>query len=404
MEAASRIREAGIGDGAPGALVGELFREHARTVYGLCLVLLRNAHEAEDAAQAAFVSAYESVCRGTVPERPHAWLLTIARNECLDRLRRRSARPETPLEEDLPSAGVEEIAARNATITELRAALNELPANQRDAIVLHELGGLGYTQVAETLGVSVSAVESLLFRARQRLRERTDTLRVLGGLLILPVGLREGLAKAIPGFPAAHSSEVVAGTQTGASGAAGGGGSAAGGAAGGSATMSGGTLGTISVKLASLPLVAKVAASVVVVAGAASAVAHEVGNPPPTRALSAFVAPVALAGQSDVSVDGGSPAPTALGEPPAEEAEKAPIEDITPAGSDDGGALPGDSPEAHATRPQTPGSSERSADEPTAGGPLEGEPDLAGDPPTDEPPASVPPVAGREPIGRRVFG
>ena len=284
MKATSTTRQAGVGEratGASGAVVGELFREHARTVYGLCLVLLRNAHEAEDATQQAFVSAYESVCRGTVPERPNAWLLTIARNECLDRLRRRTRRPESLLDEDIPSAGVEEIAARNAAIDELRTALGELPARQRDAIVLHELGGLGYTQVAETLGVSVAAVESLLFRAREHLRERRDTLRVLGGLLLLPIGLREGLAKAIPGFPAAHSAEVVGGAQAGATGATGGaGGSAAGGAVGGSVTISGGTLGTISVKLASLPLVAKLAASVVVIAGAASAVAHEVGSAP----------------------------------------------------------------------------------------------------------------------------
>ena len=248
------------------AQLGELFREHGRTVYSLCLVLVRDAHEAEDAAQQAFLRAFESLRAGSTPWSPDAWLLTIARNECLDRLRKRARHPQAALEREPATEGVEEVAERNAALAELCAALDELPPRQRDALLLHELCGLSYVEIARMLDLSVPAVESLLFRGRRHLEERTDALRLLPGLIVVPLALHEGLAQAIPGFAAARLSQAGAAH-------------AASGSAAGSAGGGGSLSAAVSFKLASLPLVAKLATTAVVVAGAVS-ITHTVSSAP----------------------------------------------------------------------------------------------------------------------------
>ena len=73
-----------------GTVVEELFEQHARMVYGLCRLLLRNRMEAEDATQQTFLSAHRSIVNGAVPRDGAAWLAAIARRECHARLRRRT--------------------------------------------------------------------------------------------------------------------------------------------------------------------------------------------------------------------------------------------------------------------------------------------------------------------------
>jgi RNA polymerase sigma factor (sigma-70 family) len=149
-----------------------LFAEYGRTVSGLCRALLRDRADAEDAAQQTFLSAHRALGRGTAPRDPAAWLATIARNECWSRIRARMREP-------LPAAEVEGVstandplaeAIRRADLRALWAAIEELPPQQRDALLLREFGGLTYAELAAALAVSGSAVESLLFRARDGLR------------------------------------------------------------------------------------------------------------------------------------------------------------------------------------------------------------------------------------------
>ncbi|TML89599.1 MAG: RNA polymerase sigma factor [Actinobacteria bacterium] len=141
-------------------------------VEGLCRGLLRNAGEAEDAAQQTFLSAYRALIGGTEPREPGAWLAAIARNECLARIR-------TRMREPLPVEGLESEEARDDPVAEalrradldaLWAAIRELPEQQREALLLREFSGLSYEELAVALGVSGPAVESLLFRARTRVR------------------------------------------------------------------------------------------------------------------------------------------------------------------------------------------------------------------------------------------
>jgi len=142
-------------------------------VFGLCRALLRDPHEAEDAAQQVFLSAHRSLLNGAEPREPAAWLATIARNECWSRI-------SGSLRGPLPSgAGDDAVAAfgdpvaealRRADLAALWRAIRALPRLQRDALLLRELGGLRYDELAAALAVTEPAVESLLFRARARLR------------------------------------------------------------------------------------------------------------------------------------------------------------------------------------------------------------------------------------------
>jgi RNA polymerase sigma-70 factor (ECF subfamily) len=191
-----------------GERIAALFEQHGRMVYGVCRLVLRDADEAEDAAQQSFLSAYRGLLAGQEPRDPAAWLGTIARNECRKRLGSRSAVPSELVTLSAGDATEREV-ARRAEIEALCTALAELPEQQRDAVVLREFYGLSYAEVAAALGLSGPAVESLLFRSRRRLQERLRPLRAALGVLTLPVTLRESLAQALPGF---GGGSVAAGT------------------------------------------------------------------------------------------------------------------------------------------------------------------------------------------------
>jgi RNA polymerase sigma factor (sigma-70 family) len=181
---------------AVGAYVGELFAEHGRMVLGLCRLLLRDPIEAEDAAQQAFLSAQQALLRGSVPRDAAAWIGAIARNECRARIHARMREPLTlpELPSDLPDPLV--AAIRAADLEAVWAALGALPRRQRRALLLRELGGLSYHELGCALGVSHSAIESLLFRARRRVR----SLAFGANLAFAPMAVRDQLAQMIPGF------------------------------------------------------------------------------------------------------------------------------------------------------------------------------------------------------------
>jgi RNA polymerase sigma factor (sigma-70 family) len=200
--AAEALRSAGRPDHrAAGARLSELFARHGAAVLGLCRLLLRHREEAEDAVQQTFLAAYRSLLNGTEPRHPAAWLATIARNECWGRIRQRM---REPLREPQPEGGLPDPVAAAAARADLEAlwrAIAELPVQQREALLLREFSGLSYAELAQALGVSEPAVESLLFRARRGLRAR---LRPAYGSVagIAPLAaIREALARAIGGMP-----------------------------------------------------------------------------------------------------------------------------------------------------------------------------------------------------------
>ena len=193
-----------------GLWLSDLFEAHGRMVYGVCRILLRDPQEAEDASQQTFLSAHRSLLAGTRPRDPAAWLGTIARNECRERIRARATAPLALVGEQSSALQTEDVTGRREEIEALCAALAELPQQQREAIVLREFYGLSYDEVRAALGVSGSAVESLIFRARKRLQKELRPARAASGALALPVALHTSLAHAVPGFAGAHRAGILA--------------------------------------------------------------------------------------------------------------------------------------------------------------------------------------------------
>jgi RNA polymerase sigma-70 factor (ECF subfamily) len=147
----------------------ELFSRYSAGVYRYCLGRLGSPEEAEDALQLTYLNAWRSLKRGFEPQQPRAWLFQIAANVCATSLR--SKLRGTRLELRDPSA-LDELAGSgepgNEELLGLSEALRDLPARQRRAILLRDWHGLSYDEIAAEMAVSDAAVETLLFRARNK--------------------------------------------------------------------------------------------------------------------------------------------------------------------------------------------------------------------------------------------
>ena len=149
-----------------------LYRKHAGDVYRYALVVLRNQADAEDVTQTTFLNAYRAMENGERPRSPQNWLIAIAHNVCRQRFRQSQRRPaEVVYEDELAQTVVEDEAI---SAEDIRRALGHLAFNQRSALVMRELEGRSYQEIAEILELSVSAVETLIFRARRALREQLE--------------------------------------------------------------------------------------------------------------------------------------------------------------------------------------------------------------------------------------
>jgi len=155
------------------AQFAEWVQRHYRAVYRRCYYLLGDADEADDAAQETFLRAYLARERYDPARALRPWLLTIATRHCLDRLRRRSRRPATRWDDlqTLPAAPAraEDALVEDEEHERVRQAVATLPPMERALIVLHYWEDLPYEAIAAQTGLSVSAVKSRLYRARQRL-------------------------------------------------------------------------------------------------------------------------------------------------------------------------------------------------------------------------------------------
>jgi RNA polymerase sigma factor (sigma-70 family) len=158
-----------------------LYRRYVKDVYHYALALLRNPADAEDVTQTTFLNAYRAYQRGIEIEKPHNWLIKIAHNVARTRYARASRRvQEVPLEDHVEQLAVPE--AEQPDVVGVLRALGRLPFNQRAALVMRELEGRSYAEIADTIGVSVSAVETLIFRARKSLRLKASSLRALAAV------------------------------------------------------------------------------------------------------------------------------------------------------------------------------------------------------------------------------
>lgn len=160
-------------------------------VFNLCYRMLSNHAEAEDATQEAFLRAYLNLKRYDTTRSFKTWVLSIASNHCIDRLRKRRV-IFTSIDEPTPATlslstddpGPEEVAVRRERSERIQGYLDELNADDRAAVVLRYWYDYSYVEIAETLDTTESAIKSRLFRAR----------RALADLMSNPISRDTGLA------------------------------------------------------------------------------------------------------------------------------------------------------------------------------------------------------------------
>ncbi len=158
---------------ADSAAAAALFQRHSAQVFRYCNGRLRKREDAEDAVQTTFLHAFRSLRQGVKPLVESAWLLGIARNVCLSRWEAsgRRNRLEAVCDPEVLARSAAAPQSRRDELIGLESALARLPERQRRAVLLRDWRGLSYDEVAKQLGVSRAAVETLIFRGRQRLAE-----------------------------------------------------------------------------------------------------------------------------------------------------------------------------------------------------------------------------------------
>ena len=158
-----------------------LVRKYQGLIRGYCRGVVGNAADADDAAQEVFIKAYRGLGNFRAASSFSTWLYRIAVNHCRDFLRR-AMRVKTESWEALRESEGESLEARTAVppdvlspdsgTRQVREALDRLPENYREVLILREVQGLTYQELAESLNCSVDAVKARLKRARQELEAK----------------------------------------------------------------------------------------------------------------------------------------------------------------------------------------------------------------------------------------
>jgi RNA polymerase sigma factor (sigma-70 family) len=156
-----------------------LLRRHTPPLLAFCRYMLGSREDAEDALQEVFTSAYNAMLADDRPINARPWLYRIARNRCLNHLRR-----PVPVGHDSmdvfeggdDNAGTPERVHKREELRQIVADVQDLPEMQRSALLLREMDALPYDQIAEAMETTVPSVKSLLVHARVSLAEAAEGL------------------------------------------------------------------------------------------------------------------------------------------------------------------------------------------------------------------------------------
>ena len=158
-----------------------LVREYEKNVYNLALRMTGNSEDAYDMSQEAFIKAYNSLSSFRGDSKFSVWLYRIVSNVCLDFLRSRNRRATVSLsvendegeeiELDIAdeASSPQALLDRSLTRDAVRRGLQALPPDHREILLLREIQGLSYEEIADTLDLEVGTVKSRIFRARKKL-------------------------------------------------------------------------------------------------------------------------------------------------------------------------------------------------------------------------------------------
>ena len=162
------------------AAFNELMAAHEKRMYAVALRMCANTEDAQDCLQEAMLRIYRGMDSFKGQASFATWIYRITMNTCLDELRRRKNRPNTSLDSLLdlgwsppdPAASPEKQALQGELRAELARCMKELPEDMRAAVVLRDVEGYAYEEIAGILNINVGTVKSRISRAREKLREK----------------------------------------------------------------------------------------------------------------------------------------------------------------------------------------------------------------------------------------
>ncbi|NHM06901.1 RNA polymerase sigma factor [Flavobacterium sp. CYK-4] len=165
----------------------QLYNQHHIMVYNLALHYLQNIEDAEEITQDVFVQAYHALESFKAQSSLKTWLYRITINKCLDFIKHKNSqkrffifgRKSQSETEYLNSSNFEHpgiLLENQEKAAQLYAAINKLSENQKTAFILSKIDGLSNPEIAEVMQLSVSSVESLIFRAKTALKEKLSIM------------------------------------------------------------------------------------------------------------------------------------------------------------------------------------------------------------------------------------
>lgn len=165
----------------------QLFEQYQHLVFNICYRMSTNREDAEDITQDVFIKIYRSIEKFRGDAKLSSWIYRIAVNTCLKRERRKKLENWISLDFLFQDEGKfqppspDKTADQQLEISEkehiVQNAINQLPARQKTALILHRYENLSYQDIAAVMEISLSAVESLLHRAKDNLAEKLIPLK-----------------------------------------------------------------------------------------------------------------------------------------------------------------------------------------------------------------------------------
>ncbi|MEQ8335781.1 MAG: RNA polymerase sigma factor [Cyclobacteriaceae bacterium] len=160
----------------------KLVKENQSRVYNVCLSILQNPSDAEDISQEAFIHIFKNIEQFRSQAELSTWIYRVTVNKCLEELRSRKRKKRWGRlislgvsfddEVDVPHFEHPGVLLENKERAEvLFAMMNRLPDKQKVAFTLHKIEGLSYKEISDIMQISLSAVESLLHRAKNNLKK-----------------------------------------------------------------------------------------------------------------------------------------------------------------------------------------------------------------------------------------
>lgn len=163
---------------------GEIVKRWERKIFALCFGMLSREDEAKDAAQETFIAAYRNLSKFRGDAKVSSWLHRIAVNQCLTTKRRAKTRSESFLDDEANSDEKVFVAAahlspskmteQNERLQFVRQAVNSLPVDLREVVVMKEFEEMTFQEISDTLSLPLSTVKSRLYTALKQLRAKLE--------------------------------------------------------------------------------------------------------------------------------------------------------------------------------------------------------------------------------------